>query len=54
MADHQGAAPGHEFRNNEGRVAGGIVMVELDHIFDVSPQARDPEFQSLEYFQVKG
>jgi len=35
-------APGQEVGNDEGCLAGGIVMVELDRVFDVSPHARDP------------
>ena len=35
-------------------MAGGIVVVELENVFDVRPDARDPAFQSLEHLQVKG
>ena len=54
LGDHRGVAPGQEIGNDEGRVAGGIVMVELDRIFDVCLHARDSAFQSLEHLQVKG
>ena len=54
LGDHRGVPPGQEIGNDECRVAGGIVMVELDHVFDVNPHARDSAFQSLEHLQVKG
>ncbi|GFW95484.1 transposable element Tcb1 transposase [Trichonephila clavipes] len=54
VRDHRGVAPGQEVRNDEGCVAGGIVMVELDCVFNVSPHVRDPAFQSSEHLQVKG
>lgn len=39
VGDHRGVAPGQEVGSDEGRVAGGIVMVELDRVFNVSPRA---------------
>ena len=54
LSDYRGVAPGQEIGNDECRVAGGIVMMELDRVFDVSPHARDPAFQSLEHLHLKG
>lgn len=51
--DHQGVASGQEV-GRDGHLAGGNVMVELDHVFVVSAHARDLAFQSLEHLQVKG
>ncbi|XP_075535471.1 uncharacterized protein LOC142571031 [Dermacentor variabilis] len=47
------STPGQEVGNDKGRVAGGIVMVELDHVFDVSPHTCDPACQSLEHLQCQ-
>ena len=54
LGDHRCVAPDQEIGNDEGRVAGSIVMVELDRVSDVSPHERDSVFQSLEHLQVKG
>jgi len=54
LGDHRCVASDEVVGNDEGRVAGGIVMVELDRVFDVSPHARDPAFQSLEHLQIEG
>ncbi|GFT37949.1 hypothetical protein TNCV_774681 [Trichonephila clavipes] len=54
VRDHWGVALDQEVGNDEGCVAGGIVMVELDRVFNVSRHARDPAFQSPEHLQVKG
>ena len=35
-------------------MAGGIVVVELEDVFDVRRDARDSALQSLEHLQVKG
>lgn len=37
-----------EIVNDEGRVVGIIVIVESACVFDFSPHAHDPAFQSLE------
>lgn len=35
-------------------MAGGIVLVELEDVFDVRLEAHNPSFQSLEHHKVKG
>lgn len=40
--------------SDKSRVIEGIIMVEPNRVFDVSPYARDPAFQSLQRLQVKG
>lgn len=45
---------GQELGNGEGRVAGGILVMELENVFVETPEACDPSFQSREYLQVKG
>ncbi|UYV77553.1 ALKBH8 [Cordylochernes scorpioides] len=42
-----------EVENGEGCVACGIVMVELDRLFNVSPHSCDPAFQSPEHLQKR-
>ncbi|GFV73230.1 hypothetical protein TNCV_4197151 [Trichonephila clavipes] len=54
VGDHRGVALDQEVGNDEGCMAGGIVMVELDRVFNVSRHARDPAFQSPEHLQIKG
>ncbi|UYV65472.1 TGFBRAP1 [Cordylochernes scorpioides] len=53
VKDHRGVAPGQEVGNDEGCVAGGIIIVELDRVFNVSPHACDPAFQSPEHLQIQ-
>lgn len=53
MGNNWGFAPGQEVSLDEEHVAGGIVMVKLDHVFDVGPHMCDLAFQSLECLQVK-
>ena len=40
LEDHWGPASGQEVGDDEGRVAGGVVVVEFDRVFDVSPHAK--------------
>ena len=40
LEDHWGPASGQEVGDDEGRVAGGVVVVEFDRVFDVSPRAQ--------------
>lgn len=40
LRDPRGVAPGQDVENDENRVAGGISMVDLDAVIDVSPHAR--------------
>jgi len=42
LGHHGGFALGQVVGDNEGRVAGGIVEVELEDIIDVRPDACDP------------
>lgn len=47
LGHHGDLAPGQVVGNDENRVDGGIVVVELDDVFEVSPHAHDPAWQFI-------
>lgn len=54
LEDHRGIAVNQEIGNDADCVAGNIVIVKPDCIFDVSPHARNSAFQFLKCLQVNG